>query len=182
MQNAWVDEVLKFWFDELRPAAWFRTDPKVDAEIRCRFLGLWERFRAAPPEVSDPKAAVAAVVVLDQFPRNLFRSQPEAYATDAQALAIARAALDQGWDRGLGEPERQFLYMPFQHSEDAADQRRSLELFSTLSIPDAARSAEEHKAIIDRFGRFPHRNAVLGRASTPAETKHLASGRAGFEA
>jgi uncharacterized protein (DUF924 family) len=182
MQSAWVDAVLTFWFEELRPAAWFRTDPKVDEEIRRRFLDVWERFKAAPPDVGDARAAVAAAVVLDQFPRNLFRGRPEAFATDAQALRIARAALANGWDRGLSEPERQFLYMPFQHSEDADDQRRSVELFSTLAIPDAARSAQQHKALIDRFGRFPHRNAVLGRVSTPEEVEHLARGRAEFEA
>lgn len=181
MQNAWVDEVLKFWFGELKPAAWFRSDPAVDEEIRRRFLDLWERFRAQPPKVEAPRSAVAAAIVLDQFPRNLFRGRPEAFATDAAALQIARAALDQGWDRGLSDPERQFLYMPFQHSEDADDQRRSLELFSTLAIADAVRSAREHKALIDRFGRFPHRNAVLGRASTPEEVEHLASSRSGFE-
>ena len=182
MQNAWVDEVLEFWFGELRPAAWFRTDPKVDEQVRRRFLGLWQRFRAEPPEVGDAKAAVAAVVVLDQFPRNLFRGRAEAFATDAQALEIARAALAKGWDRGLSEPEREFLYMPFQHSEDADDQRRSLELFSTLTIPGAARSAQQHKALIDRFGRFPHRNAALGRPSAPAEIEHLTRGRTEFEA
>jgi uncharacterized protein (DUF924 family) len=181
MREDWVDDVLGFWFGELRPAAWWRADPAVDAEIRRRFLSLWERLSAGLPELGDAHAAVAAVIVLDQFPRNLFRGRPEAYAADALALEVARAALAAGLDRGLTDPERQFLYMPFQHSEDRDDQRRSVELFSGLTVDGAARSAMEHQGIVDRFGRFPHRNAVLGRASTPDEVEHLRKSRAGFE-
>jgi uncharacterized protein (DUF924 family) len=181
MRDGWVDEVHGFWFGALRPRAWFRTDPKLDAEIRRRFLGLWQALKAAPPTLSDAPNAVAAAVVFDQFPRNMFRGTAEAYATDGLALQAARAALSAGLDRGLSDPERQFLYMPFQHSEDRADQQRSVELFSGLAIPGARRTAEAHKALIDRFGRFPHRNAILGRASTPAELEHLRATRSGFE-
>jgi uncharacterized protein (DUF924 family) len=173
MENDWVDDVRRFWFEALKPGAWFRTDPRVDGEIRDRFLGLYEQLKASPPEPADARTAVAAVVVLDQFPRNLFRDRPEAFASDAQALAVARLALAAGLDRGLPERERMFLYMPLQHSEDARDQQRSVELFATLAVPGARASAEKHKAIIDRFGRFPHRNAALGRASTPDEVLHL---------
>jgi uncharacterized protein (DUF924 family) len=181
MRNDWVEAVLSFWFDELKPRAWFRTNPKLDAEIRRRFLGLWQELKAALPTLSDAPTAVAAAVAFDQFPRNMFRGTAEAYATDALALQAARAALSAGLDRGLSDPERQFLYMPFQHSEDPADQQRSVELFSGLTIPGARRTAEAHKALIDRFGRFPHRNAILGRASTPAELEHLRAARSGFE-
>jgi uncharacterized protein (DUF924 family) len=181
MREGWADEVHGFWFDELRPRAWFRTDPELDEQIRRRFLRLWTALRAEPPGLSDARTAVAAAVVFDQFPRNMFRGRPEAYATDALALDLARAAVSAGLDWELSDPERQFLYMPFQHSEDPADQRRSVALFAGLDIPDERRSAEAHKALIDRFGRFPHRNAVLGRESTPEELAHLEAARAGFE-
>jgi uncharacterized protein (DUF924 family) len=179
--DGWVDQVHGFWFGELRPRAWFRTDPKLDGEIRHRFLGLWTALQAAAPVPGDARTAVAAAIVFDQFPRNMFRGTPQAYATDALAREVARAALAAGLDRGLTAPERQFLYMPFQHSEDGADQQRSVELFAGLAIPGERRSAEAHKALIDRFGRFPHRNAVLGRASTPEELEHLRATQAGFE-
>jgi uncharacterized protein (DUF924 family) len=181
MRDGWADEVHGFWFGELRPRAWFRTDPKLDEEIRRRFLARWQALQADPPAVSDARTAVAAAVVFDQFPRNMFRGRPEAYATDALALGVAHAAVSAGLDRGLSDPERQFLYMPFQHSEYPADQQRSVALFSGLAIPGARADAEAHKALIDRFGRFPHRNAVLGRASTPEELEHLRTTRAGFE-
>jgi len=215
MRDGWVDEVHRFWFGELRPRAWFRTDPKLDEEIRRRFLGLWQALKAEPPALacfppkwvrfgdeearqqrearafpgscepgtalSDARTALAAAVVFDQFPRNMHRGTAEAYATDPLARDLARAALAAGLDRGLSDPERQFLYMPFQHSEDPADQQRSVALFSSLAIPGARRTAEAHKALIDRFGRFPHRNAILGRAPTPEELAHLQTRRAGFE-
>lgn len=181
MQDDWVEAVHRYWFEALKPAAWFRADASVDAEIRRRFLGLWEALKAAPPAPRDGRAAVAAAIVFDQLPRNMFRGRTKAYATDRLALEVARAAVDAGLDRGLSQPERQFLYMPFQHSEDLADQRRSVELFSGLTLPGARRSAEEHKALIDRFGRFPHRNAALDRASTAEEVEHLSTTRRGFE-
>jgi uncharacterized protein (DUF924 family) len=136
---------------------------------------------AAPRGGPAAPTAVAAAIVFDQFPRNMFRGAAQAYATDALARAVARAALSAGLDRGLPDPERQFLYMPLQHSEDPADQQRSVALFSGLAIPGARRDAEAHRAVIDRFGRFPHRNAALGRASTPAEIEHLRSTRRRFE-
>ena len=189
MQDGWIEEVHRFWFEQLAPHAWFRADPKLDAEIRRRFLPLWAALKAASraPVPRDARTAVAVAVVFDQFPRNMFRGTPEAYATDLLALQVARAAIDLGLDRGgldrgLSDPERQFLYMPLQHSEDPADQQRSVELFAGLAIANARRSAEAHKALIDRFGRFPHRNAVLGRESTPAEIEHLRTTHAGFEA
>lgn len=181
MQDGWVEEVLSFWFDELEPRAWFVADPRLDAEIRRRFLTLWQGLKTAAPVPRDGRTAVAAAIVFDQLPRNMFRVRPEAYASDPLALEVARAAVDAGLDRGLSDPERQFLYMPFQHSEDPADQRRSVELMSALAIPGARRSAEDHKALIDRFGRFPHRNAILGRAPTPDEVEHLRTTRTGFE-
>jgi uncharacterized protein (DUF924 family) len=175
-----VDEVLRFWFEELRPAAWFRKDARVDEQIRQRFLPLYEQVRGMrAQDFTTPLASVAAVIVLDQFSRNMFRDSPQAFATDPLALAIAQQAIAAGFDRELSETQRYFLYMPFQHSEDQAVQARSVELFATLADKDGLKYADKHRVIIDRFGRFPHRNAILGRASTEEELQFLST-HAGF--
>jgi uncharacterized protein (DUF924 family) len=172
---SWAEEVNRFWFDELSPVDWFSADPKVDAAIRERFGALHALLKAQPPvpESLDAGALVAAVVVFDQFSRNLFRQSPEAYATDAAALKLACHAVDAGVDRTLETRQRQFLYMPFMHSEDPATQARSVELFTDLGIAEQIGYAVRHKRIIDRFGRFPHRNAFLGRTSTTEEIEFL---------
>jgi len=169
----WVELVCRFWFDELQPEQWFRSDPAVDAVIRRRFADLHKALTAAPVVISDPRAALARIIVLDQFSRNMFRGSPEAFAVDPLALEISEAAIAAGFDHGLAPRERQFLYMPLQHSEDRAVQRRSVKLFAGLGMPEALGFAERHKAIIDRFGRFPHRNAVLRRPSTSEEIEFL---------
>lgn len=173
----WIDDVLRFWFSELGDADWFAVNPAVDETIRNRFGALYQAMKAAPPDVStlDARGHLAAVIVFDQFPRNLFRRTAAAFATDALALALARDAVDQGLDAGMNQAERQFLYMPFMHSEVSADHVRSLALFETLDIPDAVGSARQHKAVIDRFGRFPYRNQALGRVTTPEEAAFLAT-------
>lgn len=168
-----ADDVLEFWFhgDESR-MAWFRKDPAFDAEIRQRFLDLWmqahdgglEAWRAAP------EPALAYIVVCDQFPRNMFRGEARAFATDAKALAAARDFVGRGWHAGLPGVRQLFVYLPFEHSEEIADQKRSLELFAGHSNYDYA---VKHWEIIRRFGRFPHRNAALGRATTPEEAAFL---------
>jgi uncharacterized protein (DUF924 family) len=127
----------------------------------------------------DADTALAATIVLDQFSRNMFRGTAAAFAADTKALAIAEAALARGFDRGLPDARRQFFYLPFEHSEDAEVQKRSVELFATLG-PEALRWADAHKVIIDRFGRFPHRNAVLGRVSTPEELEFLSGPNSSF--
>lgn len=171
----WPDDVLHFWFTELAPEDWFAVSPAVDEAIRIRFAELYRAMKAAPPDAAALYAQghLAAVIVFDQFPRNLFRGAPEAFATDALALALSRDAVGRGLDTGLGEHERQFLYMPFAHSEDPAMQARAVALFATLGLPDAAQSARQHKETIERFGRFPYRNKVLGRVSTPEEEAFL---------
>jgi uncharacterized protein (DUF924 family) len=175
--NSWIEDVYRFWFEELRPEAWFRTDEATDAAIRHRFSKLYQSLAKTTPVGERPRQAVAGVIVLDQFPRNMFRGLPEAYATDPMALGLAKAAINAGFDRVVGLRERQFLYMPLQHSEDRAVQRRSVELFADLGAPDLLGFAEHHKAIIERFGRFPHRNAILGRHSTPEEIEFLRTAR-----
>jgi uncharacterized protein (DUF924 family) len=174
-EPGWVSDVLRYWFEELTPAQWFKRDDKVDRTVLLRFLDLHASLaRVPPPPVSmGARTFLAAVIVLDQFPRNMFRGRPEAFATDGDALGVARAAVDAELDRRLGPDERLFLYLPFEHSESRDDQIMSLALISAIGNAEYTRFAEAHKVIIDRFGRFPHRNAVLGRASTPEELAFL---------
>ena len=166
----WRGDVLRFWFG-LDPERWWKADPELDAEVRRRFLKLWATKRELPVEsfLDHPLTALAGVVLFDQFPRNLFRGHAEQFATDHLALAIARAAVDRGLDDQLEPTERGFLYMPFQHSEDLADQRRSLALFTALGDDYLLGYAKKHHDIVERFGRFPHRNAILGRAPRAEE-------------
>lgn len=170
---SWQESVIRFWFDELGQDDWFSARPEVDAAIRARFGELHAALKQDPPDLDalDAEGHVAAVIVFDQFSRNLFRRSAEAYATDGLALALARHAVDNGLDESLGPGQRQFLYLPFMHSEDRAMQGRSVALFARL--PDVVRYAEHHKSVVDRFGRFPHRNAMLGRPSTEAELAFL---------
>jgi uncharacterized protein (DUF924 family) len=171
----WIDEVLRFWFQETSPEAWFMRAETVDAEIRKRFGALHASLTEKVPAAATATAtgALATVIVLDQFSRNLLRNSPRAFVCDATALAIAQDAIRAGFDRELEPNQRMFLYMPFQHSEDREIQQRSIELAATLGRKDALDSAIQHRDIIERFGRFPHRNRVLGRESTVEETEFL---------
>ena len=179
-------DVLDFWFGPAgspeygRPReAWFTKSEAFDAAIRARFLGL--HAQAADGQLhawqAAPDSLLALIVVLDQFPRNLFRGSSRAFATDAQALAAAQLAVDRGFDRLLSPVQRWFVYLPFEHAEDLALQRRCLQLFEGLrGDPDSVDTidyARRHHEIVARFGRFPHRNAVLGRVSTPEEIEFL---------
>lgn len=170
-------DVLKFWFGEdpeiVRPT-WFQRDDTFDAEIVARFKSVFEAAASGTLDemAETPLGCLALVVVLDQFPRNMFRDDPRAFATDGKALGLSRAALARGFDEALRVLQRQFLFMPFQHSEVLEDQRRSIELFASIS-PETLDFARRHLDIIERFGRFPHRNAVLGRKSTAEELAFL---------
>ena len=176
MKNpARIEEVLKFWFDDLSPDDWFKSDEAVDGHIRERFQELHETLREQVPETwrNSARGCLAAVIVLDQFSRNMYRGASRAFASDGAALSLAKEALVRGFDRELSMDERKFLYMPFEHSENPAEQERSIELFGTLESELDLDYARRHKEIIDRFGRFPHRNAVLGRISTPEEIEFI---------
>ena len=170
-----VDEVLAFWFEELTPDDWFGGGDEVDDRIRVRFLALHEALRNEVPESwrTTARGMLAAVIALDQFPRNMYRGDPRAFAADPTALALATEAIERGLDRTMSTDERKFLYLPFEHGEDPAVQERSVELFASLQNEETLGYALRHKEIIDRFGRFPHRNEVLGRESTPEELKFL---------
>ena len=170
MSADWRSDVLKFWFG-LTYDDWWRGGPELDHRIRERFLKLWAEKRQLTVDafLDDPLTALAAVILFDQFPRNMFRGHADQFATDHLALAIAKAAIDQGYDEQLETDERVFLYMPFQHSEILADQDRAMLLFSALGDERYLTYARKHRDIIARFGRFPHRNAVLGRTPRPDE-------------
>ena len=169
-EGDWRGDILRFWFG-LDRDQWWKADPALDHGIRQQFLKLWSEKRQLPADafLDDPLTALAAVILFDQFPRNMFRGHADQFATDHLALAIAEAAIDRGLDSELETQERGFLYMPFQHSEDMARQKRSLLLFTELGDPEQLKYAHVHHHLIERFGRFPHRNALLGRASRPGE-------------
>jgi uncharacterized protein (DUF924 family) len=184
-------EVLRFWFGDgpdygKSRKAWFEKNPDFDREIAARFLALYEQAAAG---ALDPWQALAGeclalVIALDQFPRNLFRGEAKAFASDARALAAARHAIDAGYDAGMLPVERLFLYLPFEHSESLDDQWRALALIGRLApwpeTKDVFSYAVRHWEIVRRFGRFPHRNAALGRASTPEELEFLKQPGSGF--
>ena len=169
------ESVLAFWFVESTPAQWFRKDNAYDATIRTRF---WETYqKAIKGELEEwrktPQGRLAEVIVLDQFSRNLFRNSGEAFAHDQKALALAREAVAVGDDRRLPRAQRRFLYMPFMHAESREAHRTAIWLFVSLLNPGVVYFEWKHKHIIDRFGRYPHRNALLGRESTPEEIEFL---------
>lgn len=171
----WIDDVLSFWFEELDRKAWFAKSAETDAAIRDRFTILYEVLTTWPAgdALASPERALATVLVLDQFPRNLFRDDARAFASDELAREVAREAIARGLDETLTVDQRLFLYLPFEHSEDTADQQRAVDLISALGDDEYTRFAIAHKKIIDHFGRFPHRNEVLGRPSTMEEKAFL---------
>ena len=189
MHTAAAHEVLDFWFGAPgslqygKPRAeWFRKSTDFDALIRSRFLPLVEQAAAGQLVQwrDSPLTLLALIVVLDQFPRNLFRESRRAFATDAMALDCARCMTVQRWDQRLHAVERGFVYLPFEHAEDIEAQRESMRLFASLGRDDLLEWARKHYVIIERFGRFPHRNAVLGRVSTPEEMEFLKQPGSGF--
>jgi uncharacterized protein (DUF924 family) len=178
MQSDWAEQVTRYWFEQLQPEAWFRKDTRVDDAIRERFAALHDEVAQLRPEqLTTARECLAAVIVLDQFSRNMFRGSPRSFATDPLALSISQHAIASGLDQQLSKQQRWFLYMPFQHSEDRQVQARSIELFTQLNDPENLGYARKHQEIIDRFGRFPHRNEVLGRVSTPEELQFIATHR-----
>ncbi len=171
----WAGDILNFWFREHGRESWFKRDDAFDAAITERFLAHYESLAAQVPQIArdEPRSALAAILALDQFPRNLFRAEARAFATDAHALQLARNAVGRGHDAALDVHERLFLYLPFEHSETAADQSRAVSLISGLGDAEYTRFALAHQDIITRYSRFPHRNAVLGRTSTGDELAFL---------
>ncbi len=168
-------DIINFWFNEQNEANWFKSSDKFDREIEDKFGELYRESKSQlGVEWSETAVGMlAAVILFDQLPRNLFRDSPDAFASDALALQYAKKAISLGLDAQLTAEQNQFLYMPFMHSEDKAVQEECIALYETLNRPGNLEFAIKHKAIIDRFGRYPHRNKALGRESTPEEIAFL---------
>ncbi|HEY8374880.1 MAG TPA: DUF924 family protein [Nannocystis sp.] len=177
------DDVLGFWFSPRVRPQWFVRSDAFDREICERFHEVYVDAAAGALDdwAKTPRGALALVILLDQFPRNMFRGTPAAFGSDAKAREIARAAVDAGLDDSLSQEERLFLYLPFEHSEDLADQERAVALIGALTENATWRDyAIRHRDIIARFGRFPHRNAILGRPSTAEEAEFLLEPNSSF--
>jgi uncharacterized protein (DUF924 family) len=168
-----AEEIVRFW-REAGPERWFSRDDALDALCRERFLETYEAAaRGDLPEWElEPEGALALLILLDQMPRNMFRGTRRAWATDASAVLVAERTIDRGFDRQVAPDMRRFFYLPFMHAEDAAAQERSVALNAELGA-DSAEYARHHRDIVARFGRFPHRNAILERESTPEELAFL---------
>lgn len=172
--------VLDYWLGQIGPEGWYVGGDELDDEIRGLWLDLWTaaRDRGLDHWADGAVGSLALIILADQFPRNMFRGTAAAFATDPLAREVARKALAEGWDLQAPEPERQFFYMPFEHSEDPEDQALAVQMMADrmASQPDSLLHARAHQAIIARFGRFPFRNAALGRDTTPDEEAFIASG------
>lgn len=174
-----AEDVLAFWLDEVGSKGWYAVDPALDAQISARFSGLWDRGRTGDLDHwrAKPRSCLALVILLDQFPRNMFRDDPRAFSSDAAALSIAKAAIHSGFDLRVSEASREFFYLPLMHSEIVSDQERAVRLFKLhVASPSNLTHARAHRAVIRRFGRFPYRNTALRRVTTAAEADWLAVG------
>jgi uncharacterized protein (DUF924 family) len=175
------DDVLRFWLDEVGPAGWYKASEALDAEVRERFLAAWENAREGAHGLwlTYPNGMLAYVILTDQFPRNMFRDDARAFATDQQALAAGKVAINRGWDMRIDEPARQFFYLPLMHSENLCDQERCVRLMCERMPEHGAQNlthARAHREVIRQFGRFPYRNAALERRSTAQEQAFEAEG------
>ena len=173
----WAADLLHVWFERLGPEDWFSSSAGIDTLLREKFGTLPDAMQNRPDRdfLTTPDRALAAILLFDQIPRNIHRDTPRAFAFDDKAARLARAAIAAGLDRKLADEKRQFVAMPLMHSEDIADQEASLAYFGR-HLPDNLAFARSHHEMIARFGRFPHRNAVLNRDTTPKEERAIAEG------
>ena len=182
MAIATTDEILDFWFSDEVTQKWFEKDEDFDKEIKKRFLSTYNDAKKKRASMVGDSAEdmLARVLVLDQFPRNMFRGTKEAFVTDGFALRVATDAIKKKYDRKLTDDQKKFLFMPFMHSEDLKDQRTAVALFSRVKDKDSLEFAVRHKEVILRFNRFPHRNDAMNRASSEQEEKFLAKTPVGY--
>ncbi len=175
----WARQLLGFWFDGHGMEDWYGGGADFDRDVADLAADWHDALRSQPASsfLTDPDTALAAAILFDQVPRNIHRHNAEAFATDDLARAIARGIVAHGWDRDWPDERQQFAYLPFQHSEDMADQRESLRLFNQLADPLFHDYAQTHFDMIDRYGRFPHRNAALGRATRDDEEAAIEEGK-----
>ena len=171
------DPILDFWFSEQVEPLRFRSTPEFDNEIYQRFLGAWctARDNELKGWLGTARGCLALVIILDQFPLHMFRGQAKSFSTEQKACEVADHAISAGLDNELTDEERAFLYLPFMHSESLSDQNRAVALYEAVGLASNLHWAKHHRELIQRFGRFPHRNAILGRESTPEEIEYLES-------
>lgn len=172
-----IQDIIDFWFAEDSRKRWFNSTPEFDQRLRELYLETWEQARRGQLDhwMQSADGCLALVIVLDQLPLNMFRNTAQCYATEAQSREVARHALERKFDQRLAADRKAFLYMPFMHSEDLEDQELALELFDQPGLESSLRFARHHHAIVAKYGRFPHRNEALGRASSDAEIEYLNS-------
>lgn len=179
-----AQEILEFWFEDTQPAQWFQVNPDFDNDIKGRFEDAYDKASRGIFDdwKTDSDGCLALCLLLDQFPRNMYRGTAKAFATDAKALVVAKFALAKGFDQVLTPIKRRFLYLPFEHSENLNDQRKCVDLFDRMKKDDPLGYdyALRHLKVIEKYGRFPHRNKVLSRMSTPDEEEYLAQAGSGF--
>jgi len=173
-----ASDVLDFWFSDDAEALWFRSTKAFDHQISLNFESLWRQGRDGQlsPWEQTPEGSLALVILLDQLPLNMFRDQPQGFSTEQASRDIAHRAIENSFDEQLDDRQRRFLYMPFMHSERLSDQNRSVALLEAAGMTESLRWAKHHRDIVARFGRFPHRNQILGRESTREELEWLESG------
>ncbi|MBD3671475.1 MAG: DUF924 domain-containing protein [Gammaproteobacteria bacterium] len=171
-------EILDFWFSERCRKCWFESTQEMDQEIRERFESVWRQARDGELDEwrQSAEGCLALAIILDQFPLNMYRNQPQSFSTEAMARDCAREAIENGFQEQLDESQQLFLFLPFMHSENLADQDTSVELFKQAGME--TKWAQHHREIVKRFGRFPHRNAILGRQSTDEELEYMSSDEA----
>ncbi len=179
------EEILEYWLDDIGEAGWYEASDALDVDIRSRFAAAWDGATTGAYGLwlTYPAGALAYIILTDQFPRNMFRGTPKAFASDKNARAAARIAIGRDWDLSIAEPARQFFYMPLEHAEAILDQNRAVRLFADR-MPSSKSNllhACAHRSVIRQFGRFPFRNEVLGRETTAAEAAWLADGAYGGE-
>ncbi len=177
-------DILYFWFEQTQPPQWFQVNPAFDTEIQERYGDVYDKASRGIFDdwKNDSDGCLALVLLLDQFPRNMFRGTAKAFASDGKALVISKYALSKGFDQVLSPMKRRFLYLPFEHSENLNDQRKCVDLFEKMKKDDPLGYdyAMRHLKVIEKYGRFPHRNKILSRMSTPDEEEYLAQAGAGF--
>jgi uncharacterized protein (DUF924 family) len=171
------DEILQYWYSDFMQKHWFSSTPALDTEIRERYRQLWEHAAAGGLDhwQDSPEGSLALVIVLDQFPLNMFRGKPESFRTERKAVEVTLNALKKGFEKQLSKDRLSFLFMPLMHSEKLEEQDLSVTLFRQYELTGNIKFAEHHRELVRKYGRFPHRNAILGRESTLAEVEYLAS-------
>ena len=174
------ETILSYWYSERMKKYWFRSTPEIDTEIRDKFEALWEKSAKGELDhwAETAEGALALVIILDQFPLNMFRNQSKSFQTEQMSVQVARRAIEKKLDTQLPKNQIAFLYMPLMHSENLKDQNISVRLFEQTGLDDNTRFAKHHRGIIQQFGRFPHRNSILNRKSTSEELEYLSSKQA----